>query len=56
MVPMEEPRTQFSLESPGGLVKVSATCAQGRVSDVVLESMPSFVLFSNKEVNTRRPI
>ena len=50
MVEMKEPETKFNLESPGGLVKVKALCLEGQVNQVILESMPSFVLYTNKQV------
>ena len=50
MVAMIEPMTKFSLESPGGEVRVSAECQNGRVIQVTVESMPSFVGYMNKSV------
>jgi len=43
LVPMEEPTTSLILEAPGGLIKVRATCRGGRVEDVVMETIPSFL-------------
>ena len=51
MIGMCEPMTHFNLESPGGLVKVVAECQGGQVKSVNLESMPSFVGYTNKKVN-----
>ncbi|MEL7044745.1 MAG: proline racemase family protein [Pseudomonadota bacterium] len=41
-VPMEEPQTRFTMEAPGGLVRVVADCDKGRVRRVTLRNMPSF--------------
>ena len=51
MITMNEPETQFNLESPGGLVKVIAECQGGQVKSVSLVSMPSFVGYTNKKVD-----
>jgi proline racemase len=50
MVPMKEPETKFNLESPGGIVKVTSKCQNGQVCQVILESMPSFVGYTDKQV------
>ena len=42
LVSMQE-ETEFNLESPGGLISVRACCAAGRVTEVSLTSLPSFV-------------
>ena len=43
MVPMREPETRLSLETPGGLIEVVATCTDGRCERVSVENVPSFV-------------
>lgn len=43
MVPMEEPVTKFKLESPGGLIEVTATCKNGKATDITLLNQPAFV-------------
>ena len=42
-VAMKEPVTEFQLEAPGGLISVRARCAGGRVMEVSMTSLPSFV-------------
>ena len=42
ILPMEEPETRFTLEAPGGLVRVKAVCANGRVESVTVQNVPSF--------------
>ena len=39
---MQEPETQFTLEAPGGLVNVTATCKNGKVERVTVRNVPSF--------------
>lgn len=42
IVPMEEPETRFTLEAPGGLVEVSAACANGKAERITVRNVPSF--------------
>ena len=43
MFQMEEPTTRLVLEAPGGLVRVTAQCHQGKVESVNIRNVPSFV-------------
>ncbi len=43
ILPMQEPVTHFTLEAPGGLVKVRAECENGKVKKVAFANVPSFV-------------
>lgn len=43
MLAMEEPVTRFTLEAPGGLVRVECQCANGKVTQVRFTNVPSFV-------------
>ena len=43
IVPMIEPMTTLVLEAPGGLVEVTATCANGKVEKVTVRNVPAFV-------------
>ncbi len=43
ILPMTEPVTTFTLEAPGGLVRVRAECTGGKVERVSVENLPSFV-------------
>ena len=52
MVKMNYPITEFNLEAPGGLIKVKAHCKNNQVETVTMESMPSFVGWTNKKVCT----
>ncbi|WP_455373413.1 trans-3-hydroxy-L-proline dehydratase [Limibacillus halophilus] len=43
IVPLKEPETLLTLEAPGGLVQVRATCRDGKVEKVRVTNLPSFV-------------
>ncbi len=44
MVPMEEPVTELTLESPAGLIRVRAECAGGKVKSVTFRNVPAFAV------------
>jgi proline racemase len=44
MVPMYEPVTELTLESPAGLVRVRAECAGGKVRNVTFRNVPAFAV------------
>lgn len=44
ILPMQEPVTELTLESPAGLIRVRADCAAGKVTRVHLRNVPSFVM------------
>jgi proline racemase len=44
MVEVREPRTEFVLESPAGLVAISAEVEHGRAKRITFENVPSFVM------------
>ena len=50
MLPMQEPITELTLETPGGLVQVQATCHAGRCESVRVTNVPSFVSVLNAVV------
>ena len=39
---MEEPVTEFTLEAPGGLVRVRAQCRDGKAERIFVRNLPSF--------------
>lgn len=43
IVPMTEPETRLVMEAPGGLVEVVAQCRDGKVTQVRVRNVPSFV-------------
>lgn len=42
ILPMQEPVTEFTLEAPGGLVRVRAECSGGKARRIFVENLPSF--------------
>ncbi len=50
MLPMREPETRLTLETPGGLVEVLARCEEGRVKSVTLTNVPSFAAHLDAEI------
>ncbi|MCZ4280033.1 proline racemase family protein [Kiloniella laminariae] len=42
ILPMSEPETRLTLEAPGGLVEVIASCRNGKVEKVTVQNVPSF--------------
>jgi len=42
LIPMVEPETTLTLEAPGGLVRVKATCQNGKAERVEITNVPSF--------------
>jgi proline racemase len=42
MLPMTEPTTELTLEAPAGLIRVRATCAEGKVTGVTFRNVPAF--------------
>ena len=42
IVPMQEPETRMTLEAPGGIVEVVATCRNGKAERVTVRNHPSF--------------
>lgn len=42
IVPMREPLTELVLDTPGGIVKVSARCRDGKCESVAFDNVPSF--------------
>ena len=44
VVRMEEPETSFTLEAPGGLVRIRATCRNGKAERISVLNLPSFAV------------
>jgi proline racemase len=42
MLPMQEPATELTLEAPAGLIRIRATCADGKVTGVTFRNVPAF--------------
>lgn len=43
IIPMTEPETTLTLESPGGLIHIVAQCKNGKAERITLQNVPSFV-------------
>lgn len=44
MAPMTEPVTEFILEAPAGLIRVTAECHDGKVARVTFRNVPAFAV------------
>ena len=44
MLPMQEPVTELTLETPAGLIRVHADCAGGKVTRVTFRNVPAFAV------------
>lgn len=42
IIPMKEPVTYLTLEAPGGLIEVAATCRNGKAESITLTNVPAF--------------
>lgn len=42
IIPMQEPVTDLTLEAPGGLVRIKATCRDGKAEEITVRNVPSF--------------
>ena len=51
MVPMSEPVTELTLESPAGLIRVQAECAGGKVRKVTFRNVPAFAVHLDKLID-----
>jgi proline racemase len=51
MIPTTEPVTVFALESPAGLIEVSARMEGGKALDVTFTNQPAFLVASDKEID-----
>jgi proline racemase len=50
MVPMEEPTTVLALDTPAGLVRVKADCANGKVTEVTFRNVPAFAVHLDRAI------
>lgn len=44
ILPMHEPVTELTLESPAGLIGIKADCIEGKVVNVTFENVPAFAV------------
>jgi proline racemase len=45
ILPMREPLTELTLDTPAGLVRVKAECANGKVKRVTFQNVPAFAVY-----------
>lgn len=50
ILPMREPLTELTLETPAGLIGVRATCAAGKVTRVEFRNVPAFAVHLGKTI------
>lgn len=50
MLPMQEPVTELTLETPAGLIGVRANCEAGKVMQVTFENVPAFAVHLDAEI------
>jgi proline racemase len=50
MVPMQEPVTELTLESPAGLIRIRAECAGGKVRSVTFRNVPAFAVHLDRTI------
>lgn len=50
MLPMQEPITKLTLESPAGLIYITAKCENGKVKQIKLVNQPAFVYHLDKHI------
>jgi proline racemase len=53
MLPMREPVTEFTLETPAGLIRIHADCRDGKVTRVTFRNVPCFAV--HLDVNVEVP-
>ncbi len=54
MLPMTEPVTEITLEAPAGLIRIRATCADGKVTGVTFRNVPAFATHLDTPVEVPR--
>jgi proline racemase len=50
MLPMREPVTDLTLESPAGLIRVRAQCSGGKVQRVTFQNVPAFAAYLDARI------
>ena len=50
ILPMQEPVTELTLESPAGLIRVRCECSDGKVTSVRLVNQPAFCYHQDKTI------
>ncbi len=50
ILPMKEPATELTLESPAGLIGIKADCVNGKVINVTFKNVPAFATHTDVEI------
>ena len=53
ILPMHEPVTELTLESPAGLIRIKADCINGKVINVTFENVPAFAVHLDAEIDVK---
>src|SRR6266699_6447900 len=53
VLPLQEPVSELVLEAPAGLIKVTADCAFGKVTNVTFRNVPSFCVALDVQLEVR---
>jgi proline racemase len=53
ILPMKEPTTELTLESPAGLIGIKADCVNGKVVNVTFENVPAFAVHTDVEIDVK---
>jgi proline racemase len=51
MIPMQEPITEFQLESPAGLIGIKAECHDGKATQVTFKNVPAFLVHADARID-----
>jgi proline racemase len=51
MLPMREPVTELTVDTPAGLVRITAECGEGKCRRVSFQNVPAFVMHRDKVVD-----
>ncbi|MDR0621221.1 MAG: proline racemase family protein [Deltaproteobacteria bacterium] len=51
LLPMKEPVTELTLEAPAGLIGITATCQNGKVTGVTFKNVPAFAAYLDVEID-----
>jgi proline racemase len=54
LLPMHEPVTELTLEAPAGLIRVRATCVNGKVTSVTFRNVPAFATHLDVPIEVRQ--
>jgi proline racemase len=55
IIPISEPYTKIRVDTPAGIVEVTAHCEGGRCRRITFRNVPSFVMHRDKHIEVPRP-